>query len=155
MTVRVIGSIDDIELIVLTHQHMDHIGLVDIIVGHSGADVAAIDKMVHFIEHYGEDAGKVWDGARLLAPLLLAPLLMLTTADTVVGRGDPGRHTAAVAAALTAGALTTVGRRPGSARFTLLYGAVFIALLPMRLWSLSTRAREHWGTRSPQPHSVS
>lgn len=93
--------------------------------------------------------------ARLLAPLLLAPLLMLTTADTVVGRGDPGRHTAAVAAALTAGALTTVGRRPGSARFTLLYGAVFIALLPMRLWSLSTRAREHWGTRSPQPHSVS
>jgi glyoxylase-like metal-dependent hydrolase (beta-lactamase superfamily II) len=51
-------SIDDIELIVLTHQHMDHIGLVDIIVGHSGADVAAIDKMVHFIEHYGDDAGK-------------------------------------------------------------------------------------------------
>jgi glyoxylase-like metal-dependent hydrolase (beta-lactamase superfamily II) len=51
-------SIDDIELIVLTHQHMDHIGLVDIIVGHSGADVAAIDKLVHFIEHYGDDAGK-------------------------------------------------------------------------------------------------
>jgi glyoxylase-like metal-dependent hydrolase (beta-lactamase superfamily II) len=51
-------SIDDIELIVLTHQHIDHIGLVEIIVGHSGANVAAIDKMVHFIEHYGEDAGK-------------------------------------------------------------------------------------------------
>jgi glyoxylase-like metal-dependent hydrolase (beta-lactamase superfamily II) len=51
-------SIDDIELIVLTHQHIDHIGLVEIIVGHSGADVAAIDKMVHFIEHFGEDAGK-------------------------------------------------------------------------------------------------
>jgi glyoxylase-like metal-dependent hydrolase (beta-lactamase superfamily II) len=51
-------SIDDIELIVLTHQHIDHIGLVEIIVGHSGADVAAIDKMVHFIEHFSEDAGK-------------------------------------------------------------------------------------------------
>jgi glyoxylase-like metal-dependent hydrolase (beta-lactamase superfamily II) len=51
-------SIDDIELIVLTHQHIDHIGLVEIIVGHSGADVAAIDKMVHFIEHFGEDAGR-------------------------------------------------------------------------------------------------
>lgn len=51
-------SIDDIELIVLTHQHIDHIGLVEIIVGHSGAEVAAIDKMVHFIEHFGEDAGK-------------------------------------------------------------------------------------------------
>jgi glyoxylase-like metal-dependent hydrolase (beta-lactamase superfamily II) len=51
-------SIDDIELIVLTHQHIDHIGLVEIIVGHSGAEVAAIDKMVHFIEHFSEDAGK-------------------------------------------------------------------------------------------------
>jgi glyoxylase-like metal-dependent hydrolase (beta-lactamase superfamily II) len=51
-------SIDDIELVVVTHQHMDHIGLVDIIVGHSGAEVAAIDKLVHFIEHYGDDASK-------------------------------------------------------------------------------------------------
>jgi glyoxylase-like metal-dependent hydrolase (beta-lactamase superfamily II) len=51
-------SIDDVELIVLTHQHIDHIGLVEIIVGHSGADVAAIDRLVHFIEHFGEDAGR-------------------------------------------------------------------------------------------------
>jgi hypothetical protein len=93
--------------------------------------------------------------ARLLAPLLLAPLLMLAGADAVVGRGDPGRGTAAVAAALTSGALTTVGCRPRSARFTLLYGALFIGLLPVRLWSLRTRAREHWGTRGPQPHSAS
>ena len=39
-------SIDDIELVVLTHQHIDHLGLVDIIVSHSGAEVAAIDKLV-------------------------------------------------------------------------------------------------------------
>jgi glyoxylase-like metal-dependent hydrolase (beta-lactamase superfamily II) len=51
-------SIADIELIVLTHQHIDHIGLVEIIVGHSGADVAAIDKVVRFIEHFNEDAAK-------------------------------------------------------------------------------------------------
>jgi glyoxylase-like metal-dependent hydrolase (beta-lactamase superfamily II) len=51
-------SIDDIELVVLTHQHIDHLGLVDIIASHSGADVAAIDKLVHFVEHYAEDAGK-------------------------------------------------------------------------------------------------
>ena len=51
-------SIDDIELVVLTHQHIDHLGLVDIIVSHSGADVAAIDKLVHFAEHYAEDAAK-------------------------------------------------------------------------------------------------
>jgi N-acetylglucosaminyltransferase len=85
---------------------------------------------------------------RLLAPLLLAPLLVLAAADATAGLGDPGRDIAAVAAALTAGTLTTVGRRPGSARFTLLYGMLFICvLLPVRLWSLLTRARDHWGTR--------
>src|SRR5207245_8602290 len=45
-------SIDDIELIVLTHQHMDHLGLVDIIANHSGADVAAIDKLSAFVEDF-------------------------------------------------------------------------------------------------------
>jgi glyoxylase-like metal-dependent hydrolase (beta-lactamase superfamily II) len=51
-------SIDDIELVVLTHQHIDHLGLVDIIASHSGADVAAIDKLVGFVENYSRDAGK-------------------------------------------------------------------------------------------------
>jgi glyoxylase-like metal-dependent hydrolase (beta-lactamase superfamily II) len=49
-------SIDDIGLVILTHQHMDHLGLVDIIVGHSGAEVAAIDKLVRFAGHFREDA---------------------------------------------------------------------------------------------------
>ena len=39
-------SIDDLELVVLTHQHIDHLGLVEIIVQHSGADVAALDLAV-------------------------------------------------------------------------------------------------------------
>ena len=51
-------SLEDIELIVLTHQHIDHLGLVDIIVSHSGAEVAAIDKLAHFAEHFGEDAAR-------------------------------------------------------------------------------------------------
>jgi glyoxylase-like metal-dependent hydrolase (beta-lactamase superfamily II) len=51
-------SIDDIELIVLTHQHIDHLGLIDIIATHSGAEVAAIDKVVEFVGHFSEDAGK-------------------------------------------------------------------------------------------------
>jgi glyoxylase-like metal-dependent hydrolase (beta-lactamase superfamily II) len=49
-------SIDDIELVVITHQHIDHIGLVDIVASHSGADVAAIDKLVPFVENYREAA---------------------------------------------------------------------------------------------------
>jgi glyoxylase-like metal-dependent hydrolase (beta-lactamase superfamily II) len=32
--------------------------LIDIIANHSGAEVAAIDKVVHFVGHFSEDAGK-------------------------------------------------------------------------------------------------
>ena len=48
-------SIADIELVVLTHQHIDHLGLVEIIADRSGADVAAIDVVVPFVENFGED----------------------------------------------------------------------------------------------------
>jgi glyoxylase-like metal-dependent hydrolase (beta-lactamase superfamily II) len=51
-------SIDDIELIVLTHQHMDHLGLVDIIARHSGAEVAAIDKLSGFVEDFSAAAAR-------------------------------------------------------------------------------------------------
>lgn len=51
-------SIDDIELIVVTHQHIDHLGLVDIVARRSGADVAAIDVAVPFIENYSTAAAE-------------------------------------------------------------------------------------------------
>jgi glyoxylase-like metal-dependent hydrolase (beta-lactamase superfamily II) len=54
---RAVGhSIPEIELIVITHQHIDHLGLVQIIADRSGADVAAIDAVVPFVENYGDDA---------------------------------------------------------------------------------------------------
>jgi glyoxylase-like metal-dependent hydrolase (beta-lactamase superfamily II) len=49
-------SLEDIELVILTHQHIDHLGLVEIIVQHSGAEVAAIDVAVPFMENFGGDA---------------------------------------------------------------------------------------------------
>ncbi len=49
-------SIEDLELVILTHQHIDHLGLVEIIAARSGADVAAIEAAVPFIENFGEDA---------------------------------------------------------------------------------------------------
>jgi glyoxylase-like metal-dependent hydrolase (beta-lactamase superfamily II) len=49
-------SVRDLELILITHQHIDHIGLVDIVAAHSGAEVAAIDHLVPFIESYSEAA---------------------------------------------------------------------------------------------------
>ena len=48
--------IEDIELVILTHQHIDHLGLVDIVARRSGADVAAIDVVVPFVEDFGGDA---------------------------------------------------------------------------------------------------
>jgi glyoxylase-like metal-dependent hydrolase (beta-lactamase superfamily II) len=49
-------SIEDLELVILTHQHIDHIGLAEIIAARSGADVAAIDVAAGVLENYGEDA---------------------------------------------------------------------------------------------------
>jgi glyoxylase-like metal-dependent hydrolase (beta-lactamase superfamily II) len=42
--------------VILTHQHIDHLGLVGIITSHSGAEVAAIDAAVPFVENYSEEA---------------------------------------------------------------------------------------------------
>ncbi len=49
-------SIEELQLVVLTHQHIDHLGLVEIIASRSGAQVAAIEPVVPFIENYGQDA---------------------------------------------------------------------------------------------------
>jgi glyoxylase-like metal-dependent hydrolase (beta-lactamase superfamily II) len=48
--------IEEVELLILTHQHIDHLGLAEIIASRSGCEVAAIDLMVPFVERYGEDA---------------------------------------------------------------------------------------------------
>jgi glyoxylase-like metal-dependent hydrolase (beta-lactamase superfamily II) len=49
-------SIDDLGLIVLTHQHIDHIGLVEILVEHSGAEVAALGAAAQRLANFEEDA---------------------------------------------------------------------------------------------------
>ncbi len=49
-------SIDDIELVFITHQHIDHLGLTEIIVEHSGAAVAALDLAVKRLANFAPDA---------------------------------------------------------------------------------------------------
>jgi glyoxylase-like metal-dependent hydrolase (beta-lactamase superfamily II) len=49
-------SIEDLGLVILTHQHIDHLGLVEIIASRSGAGVAAIDVAVPLIESFGDRA---------------------------------------------------------------------------------------------------
>jgi glyoxylase-like metal-dependent hydrolase (beta-lactamase superfamily II) len=43
-------ALEDVELIVITHQHIDHLGLVSLVAQRSGAEVAAIDVAVPFVQ---------------------------------------------------------------------------------------------------------
>lgn len=47
-------SIEDLELVILSHQHIDHLGLIEIIASRSGAEVAAIDVAVPLMESFGD-----------------------------------------------------------------------------------------------------
>jgi glyoxylase-like metal-dependent hydrolase (beta-lactamase superfamily II) len=49
-------SVAQLERIVVTHQHIDHIGLVQILANRSGAEVVALDRLVPFLEGYRENA---------------------------------------------------------------------------------------------------
>jgi len=49
-------SIDDLELLIITHQHIDHLGLAEIVVEHSGARVAAIGLAAERLANFSEDA---------------------------------------------------------------------------------------------------
>jgi glyoxylase-like metal-dependent hydrolase (beta-lactamase superfamily II) len=57
-------QLEDIELVILTHQHIDHLGLVSLVAAHSGAEVAAIDVAVPFVENFSEEAQADDDFAR-------------------------------------------------------------------------------------------
>jgi len=57
-------ALEDIELVVLTHQHIDHLGLVSLVAAHSGAEVAVIDAAVQFVENFSVEAQAEDDFAR-------------------------------------------------------------------------------------------
>ena len=44
--------VEDLERIVVTHQHIDHIGLVDILARRSGAEVCALDRLAPWLTAY-------------------------------------------------------------------------------------------------------
>jgi glyoxylase-like metal-dependent hydrolase (beta-lactamase superfamily II) len=48
--------IEDLERIVITHQHIDHLGLVGILARRSGAEVCALDLLAPVIEDFGAHA---------------------------------------------------------------------------------------------------
>ena len=48
--------IEDLELIVLTHQHMDHLGLLEILARRSGAEVAAFHQLGPYLADFSRSA---------------------------------------------------------------------------------------------------
>ena len=47
-------AVEDIELLIVSHQHMDHFGLASILARRSGAEVAALEALAPFLASYGE-----------------------------------------------------------------------------------------------------
>lgn len=48
--------VEDLERIVLTHQHTDHVGLVGILARRSGAEIVALDRLAPVVEDFGAHA---------------------------------------------------------------------------------------------------
>jgi glyoxylase-like metal-dependent hydrolase (beta-lactamase superfamily II) len=48
--------IEDLERIVITHQHLDHLGLVGILADRSGAEICALDLLAPVLEEFGAHA---------------------------------------------------------------------------------------------------
>jgi glyoxylase-like metal-dependent hydrolase (beta-lactamase superfamily II) len=48
--------IEDLERIVITHQHLDHLGLVGILANRSGAEVVTLDVLAPVVEEFGAHA---------------------------------------------------------------------------------------------------
>jgi glyoxylase-like metal-dependent hydrolase (beta-lactamase superfamily II) len=49
-------TIEDLELIVITHQHMDHVGLLEILARRSGAQVAALEPLRGYLHSFSASA---------------------------------------------------------------------------------------------------
>jgi len=57
-------ALEDVELVIVTHQHIDHLGLVALVAQRSGAEVAAIDVLAPYLENFSQEAQKDDEFAR-------------------------------------------------------------------------------------------
>jgi glyoxylase-like metal-dependent hydrolase (beta-lactamase superfamily II) len=49
-------KIEDLGLIVITHQHMDHLGLLEVLARRSGAEIAALHLLAPYVENFSRSA---------------------------------------------------------------------------------------------------
>src|SRR4051812_31952756 len=47
--------VEDIELVLATHHHLDHVGLAATIQRRAGATVAMLDRTADYVAHYGRE----------------------------------------------------------------------------------------------------
>jgi glyoxylase-like metal-dependent hydrolase (beta-lactamase superfamily II) len=87
--------VEDLERVVITHQHPDHVGLVDVIAARSGAEVCALEALAPWLERYS--ASMEGDDAFAEAIMLLhgipRPVTSALRAVTQVARGWGHRAT--------------------------------------------------------------
>jgi glyoxylase-like metal-dependent hydrolase (beta-lactamase superfamily II) len=57
-------TLEQIGLVIVTHQHIDHLGLVSLVAAHSDAEVAAIDVAIPFMANFSDEAQADDDFAR-------------------------------------------------------------------------------------------
>jgi glyoxylase-like metal-dependent hydrolase (beta-lactamase superfamily II) len=50
-------TIEELGLIIVTHQHIDHVGLLEIVARRSGAEVAALGALAPYLRHFSANAG--------------------------------------------------------------------------------------------------
>lgn len=48
-------TLEEVELVIVSHQHLDHFGLVATVVERSGAEVAALEALIPVLANFGED----------------------------------------------------------------------------------------------------
>jgi glyoxylase-like metal-dependent hydrolase (beta-lactamase superfamily II) len=59
-------ALEDVGLLIITHQHIDHVGLAKIVARRSGAEVAALDRLAPFLARFGADMDRDDDFAERL-----------------------------------------------------------------------------------------
>jgi glyoxylase-like metal-dependent hydrolase (beta-lactamase superfamily II) len=120
--------IEDLELIVLTHQHMDHEGLLEIVARRSGAEVAAFAPLVPWVADYpasasGDDAyaQSVMTASGVPADLI-ALLGVLAAGVRAYGSNGTVTRPLSDGDSLTMGSREfTVHHRPGHSRSDLVF----------------------------------
>ena len=76
-------AIEELELIVITHQHMDHIGLLEILERRSGAEVAALELLAPYLANFRESVIADDDYAQAIMRLHGVPADLATVLGAV------------------------------------------------------------------------